>query len=169
MLILAMVIRTMQLHDWNSVSEIYAEGLATGYATFESTVPPYSHWDKTHIKECRLVAENHKTVVGWAALSAVSNRPVYRGVAEVSIYISAKYRGQGVGKALMQQLTLASQKAGYWTLQSGIFPENEASIALHKKMGFRFVGKRELVGRTVDGIWKDNLLFERRSKRIGIH
>lgn len=158
----------MTANDWSQVAKIYEEGIATGFATFETTVPDYENWDKAHIKECRLVAETGNTIMGWAALSPVSSRCVYGGVAEVSVYIAAEARGKGVGKALLLQLVEESEKAGYWTIQSGIFPENEASIKLHEKVGFRFMGKRERIGKTAAGIWKDNLLFERRSKNIGI-
>ncbi len=163
-----MLIRVMTPEDWPLVSKIYAEGIATGFATFESSIPNYEDWDNAHIKNCRLIAENNQTILGWAALSPVSSRCVYGGVAEVSVYIAAQSRGQGVGKALMEELIDQSEKAGYWTLQSGIFPENEPSIALHEKVGFRFLGKRERVGKTKTGVWKDNLLFERRSKKIGL-
>ena len=163
-----MFIRAMTPDDWPAVSKIYAEGISTGFATFETTVPTYKDWDKAHVKKCRLIAENNKTILGWAALSPVSSRCVYGGVVEVSVYIASQSRGQGVGKALMKELIDQSEKSGYWTLQSGIFPENEPSIALHEKVGFRFFGKRERIGKTKEGIWKDNLLFEKRSKRVGI-
>jgi len=154
--------------DWPSVSKIYAEGILTGFATFETTVPEFSDWDKTHIASCRIVSENNGFITGWAALSPVSSRCVYDGVAEVSVYTGKEARGQGVGTALMTRLIELSENEGYWTLQSGIFPENETSIKLHKRVGFRFLGKREKVGKTKIGVWKDNLLFERRSKLVGI-
>lgn len=157
----------MRAEDWNEVSKIYAEGLATGYATFETQVPLYGSWDKAHLTSCRLVAVNNQEILGWAALSPVSSRCVYGGVAEISIYVSKSHRGQGVGKTLMESLIAQSEDEGFWTLQSGIFPENEGSIQLHKQMGFRYIGKRERVGKR-DGVWKDNLLFERRSKTVGI-
>lgn len=163
-----MVIRAMTSHDWPSVSKIYAEGISSGFATFETTVPTYGDWDKAHVQNCRVIAEKNQTILGWAALSPVSSRCVYGGVAEVSVYIASQSRGQGVGKALMKKLIDQSEKAGYWTLQSGIFPENKASIKLHEKVGFRFIGSREKIGKTKEGIWKDNLLFERRSKIVGI-
>ena len=165
---LDMVIQSMIPSDWLKVSQIYQEGINTGFASFETTVPKYDQWDKSHIKSCRLVAENNTILLGWAALSPVSSRCVYGGVAEVSVYISEKSRGKGVGKALMEELITESERKGYWTLQSGIFPENNASIELHKKVGFRFLGKREQIGKTKNGVWKDNLLFERRSKIVGI-
>ncbi|WP_149303914.1 GNAT family N-acetyltransferase [Pareuzebyella sediminis] len=162
-----MEIRSMQAQDWVKVSEIYAEGIATGFATFETTVPPYETWDKAHLKSCRLVAIDDPHVLGWAALSPVSSRCVYGGVAEISVYVSKNHRGRGVGKALLETLIALSEKEGFWTLQSGVFPENQGSIALHYKMGFRHIGKRERIGK-LDGVWKDNLLFERRSTTVGI-
>ncbi|MDT0605871.1 GNAT family N-acetyltransferase [Croceitalea rosinachiae] len=163
-----MVLRQMISDDWPLVSKIYAEGIATGYATFESTVPDFKSWDLAHVNACRIIAESNGTILGWAALSPVSSRCVYGGVAEVSVYIANISRGKGVGKALMLRLIEESEAAGYWTLQSGIFPENEASIKLHKKVGFRYLGKRERVGKTQNGIWKDNLLFEKRSEKVGL-
>lgn len=157
----------MNAEDWNSVASIYKQGIATGFATFETNVPDFETWDSAHLKTCRIVAVQGDEIVGWAALSPVSGRCVYGGVGEVSVYIAPKARGLGVGKLLMEQLILESEKEGLWTLQSGIFPENEASIQLHKKMGFRYIGKREKIGRTVEGIWRDNVLFERRSDVIG--
>jgi len=154
--------------DWPLVLKIYAEGISTGFATFETNVPEFSDWSKAHIASCRIVSENNGFITGWAALSPVSSRCVYGGVAEVSVYIGKKARGQGVGKALMTKLIELSENEGYWTLQSGIFPENETSIKLHKRVGFRFLGKREKIGKTKTGVWKDNLLFERRSKLVGI-
>ena len=157
----------MTSKDWPAVAAVYADGIATGSATFETTVPSFEVWDQSHVKSCRLVAEKNDTVIGWAALSPVSSRCVYGGVAELSIYIAGSSRGQGVGKAILHQLISQSEAAGYWTLQAGIFPENKASIKLHESMGFRFLGKRERIGKTPSGIWKDNLLFERRSKVVG--
>ncbi|MAU27050.1 MAG: N-acetyltransferase [Muricauda sp.] len=158
----------MTKNDWPKVAQIYAEGIATGFATFEIEVPDYESWNVGHVKPCRLVAENGGSVIGWAALSPVSSRCVYGGVAEVSVYVGKNTRAMGVGRLLMEKLIEESENAGYWTLQSGIFPENEPSIKLHEKMGFRYIGKRERIGKTVNGIWKDNLLFERRSKTVGI-
>ncbi len=157
----------MTANDWPTVSKIYAEGIATGFATFEKNIPSYEHWDQGHLKNCRIVAILDNSVIGWAALSPVSSRCVYGGVAEVSIYISQNSRGLGIGKLLMEALIAQSEQEGLWTLQSGIFPENEASIRLHEKMGFRKIGKKERIGK-LDGIWKDNLLFERRSKTVGV-
>jgi len=163
-----MVIRQMLDSDWQEVARIYFEGIATGIATFEHIVPSYDNWNASHLKTCRFVAVNDNEVLGWAALSPVSGRCVYGGVAEVSVYIGENTRGQGIGIALMQKLIEQSEAEGYWTLQSGIFPENKASIKLHEKVGFRFLGQRERIGKTIQGEWKDNLLFERRSKIVGV-
>ena len=157
----------MVASDWDQVSQIYAEGIATGVATFELKVPSYESWDQAHLDHCRLVAVEDNSILGWVSLSPVSSRCVYGGVGEVSVYISAKSRGKGVGKALLQRLITDSEKAGFWTLQSGIFPENIASIKLHEKAGFRYIGRREKVGK-IHGVWKDNLLFEKRSNVVGI-
>ncbi|MGX1931351.1 N-acetyltransferase family protein [Flagellimonas sp. 2504JD4-2] len=162
-----MEIRGMEISDWEQVSQIYKEGIATGFATFETETPDYQQWDQAHVEQCRLVAEENGKVVGWAALSPVSSRCVYGGVAEVSVYVGKTDRGKGVGKLLLEQLITESERAGFWTIQSGIFPENEGSIYLHKKVGFRFIGKRERVGK-LDGMWKDNLLFEKRSTKVGV-
>jgi len=161
-----MIIRTMEASDWEEVSRIYLEGIATGLATFETQAPTYQDWDKAHSEKCRLLAENDGEIMGWAALSPVSSRCVYGGVGEVSVYVSNKSRGKGVGLLLMTHLIKESEKAGFWTIQSGIFPENTSSIKLHKKTGFRYIGKRERIGK-LHGIWKDNLLFERRSSTVG--
>ncbi|WP_350292533.1 N-acetyltransferase family protein [uncultured Croceitalea sp.] len=163
-----MTIRNMTQEDWSEVAKIYMEGISTGFATFETSVPDFKSWDKAHIKECRFIAVKENKVLGWAALSPVSSRCVYGGIGEVSVYIAAASRGSGVGKALLLKLIEESENAGYWTIQSGIFPENIGSIKLHEKAGFRFIGKREKVGKTKDGIWKDNLLYEKRSEIVGI-
>lgn len=162
-----MEVRKMSSEDWKAVSEIYKEGIATGFATFETDIPSYESWDAAHISSCRIVATENKKVVGWAALSPVSNRCVYEGVGEVSVYVKQGSRSKGIGKLLMKKLIQESEAEGLWTIQSGIFPENKGSIELHRKTGFRCIGKRERVGK-LDGVWKDNLLFERRSKTIGI-
>ncbi|MEM9077586.1 MAG: N-acetyltransferase family protein [Bacteroidota bacterium] len=162
-----MIIRNMQKPDWEDVARIYEEGIVTGFATFEQQVPTYESWDEAHIASCRLIAEENGQILGWAALSSVSSRCVYGGVGEVSIYIEAESRGKGVGEALLNELVSKSEEAGFWTIQSGIFPENRGSIALHEKVGFRFIGKRERVAK-IHGVWKDNLLFEKRSNTIGI-
>lgn len=162
-----MTIRAMNAEDWPSVSAIYAEGMATGMATLETTVPTYDSWNASHLPHCRFVAIKDDELLGWVALSPVSGRCVYGGVAEVSIYIGQKSRGMGVGHQLLQHLIEQSEKEGLWTLQSGIFPENVPSINLHKKLGFRFIGKRERVAKLHDQ-WKDNYLFERRSSVVGV-
>jgi len=162
-----MHIRAMLPSDWKQVSDIYSKGIATGFATFETQVPSYDHWNKAHTGHCRFVAEDNGAILGWVALSPVSSRCVYGGVAEVSVYIGPESQGKGIGKLLMSHLIQESEKAGYWTLQSGIFPENKASIKLHENTGFRYIGKRERVGK-IHGVWKDNLLFEKRSQKVGI-
>ncbi len=162
-----MEIRKMIASDWPEVASIYAEGMATGYATFETEVPTFEHWDRNHLTTCRLVAVHDQEIMGWAALSPVSGRCVYGGVAEVSVYVGSKSRGLGVGKLLLHHLILESEAAGYWTLQSGIFPDNKGSIILHEKLGFRKIGHRERVAQ-LHGVWKDNVLFERRSNKVGI-
>jgi L-amino acid N-acyltransferase YncA len=160
-------VEKMKDEDWGAVQAIYREGIATGNATFETDAPEWEEWNKSHLHDCRLVARVKDQVVGWAALSPVSSRCVYSGVAEVSIYVAALARGLGVGKALLRALTEESERAGIWTLQAGIFPENVASIALHKACGFREVGYRERIGR-MNGVWRDVVFMERRSKVVGI-
>ena len=160
-------LRTLTADDWPRVHEIYAEGIASGHATFETTVPEWPDWDAGHLTECRLVAEDDGAVHGWAALSPVSNRCVYGGVAEVSVYVDSAARGQGVGRALLEGLVAASEDAGIWTLQAGIFPENEASVRLHEQCGFRVVGRRERLGK-MGYRWRDVLLLERRSAVVGV-
>ena len=158
---------TMNEEDWPAVAAILEEGIATGHARFEDAVPTWQHFHSTHLPECRLVARSNGTVLGWFVLGAVSSRDVYRGVAEVSIYIKASTRGLGVGTALLEAGIAASEQAGFWTLQSGIFPENTASLALHQRCGFRIVGYRERMGQ-MHGNWRDVVLMERRSKVVGI-
>jgi len=157
----------MEAADWQEVSRIYLEGIATGFATFETNVPSYEAWNEAHMSSCRLVATDEEKIQGWAALSPVSSRCVYGGIAEVSVYVGSDSRGKGIGKLLMEALIKESEAQGLWTIQSGIFPENIGSIELHKKLGFRYIGKRERVGK-LHGEWKDNLLFERRSETVGI-
>jgi phosphinothricin acetyltransferase len=152
---------------WGDVVRIYLAGIATKNATFETQAPSWETWDASHRKDCRLAAKLGNDIVGWAALSHVSSRSVYAGVAEVSIYIDAKYRKQGIGTALMTALVQESEAEGIWTLQAGIFPENIGSIELHKKHGFRILGVREKIG-MMDGRWRDIAFLERRSKKVGI-
>lgn len=161
------VIDAMQPGDWPAVEAIYREGIATGLATFETETPSWERWDAVHRPDCRLVVRAGERVLGWAALSPVSDRCVYAGVAENSIYIAAAARGQGIGKALLRALVEASEAAGVWTLQTGIFPENAASLALHQACGFRIVGIRERIGQ-LHGVWKDVVFLERRSRVVGI-
>jgi phosphinothricin acetyltransferase len=152
--------------DWPQVRGIYEEGIATGDATFETSAPSWEAWDAGHLATCRLVAVDDR-VIGWAALSAVSRRSVYAGVAEVSVYVGAKARGRGVGRQLLQALVAESERQGIWTLQAGIFPENHASLSVHERSGFRVVGRRERLG-NMNGVWRDVVLLERRSTAVGI-
>lgn len=151
---------------WPEVRAVYLEGLATGEATFETEAPEWERWDASHLPACRLVALAGECVAGWAALSPVSARKVYAGVAEVSVYVGAGFRGRGVGRLLLEALVRASEAEGLWTLQASIFPENRASVALHKACGFREVGRRERIGR-LGGLWRDTVLLERRSRTVG--
>jgi L-amino acid N-acyltransferase YncA len=158
--------RTLTAEDWPAVKAIYEEGIASGDATFEQTAPPWPDWDAAHLSGCRLVAiGGDGRVVGWAALTRVSSRCVYAGVAEVSVYVASSARGRGVGTQLLTALVERSETHGLWTLQAGVFPENVASVALHERCGFRVVGRRERLGQ-MDGRWRDVLLLERRSARV---
>jgi L-amino acid N-acyltransferase YncA len=160
------IISMLPLH-WEVVSKIYAEGLSTGNATFQTTVPTWEEWDKAHVANSRLVAVENNEVLGWAALTPVSGRCVYAGVAEVSVYVADAARGKGVGKKLLQALIEESEKNNFWTLQAGIFPENEGSVKIHLNNGFRIIGSREKIG-AMNGIWRDTLLLERRSDKVGL-
>jgi len=157
------LIREMKKSDWETVREIYKEGIQTKIATFQTELPSYEEWNNAHLPTCRLVAVIGEAVIGWTALSLISSRCVYRGVAEVSIYIKAEYRGNQVGVMLLQELFKESEKQGYWTLQSGILEINHASISLHKKVGFRMIGYREKIAKDSDGVWQNTVLMERRS------
>jgi phosphinothricin acetyltransferase len=161
------IIAKMATSDWDAVQSIYQQGIATGNATFENEIPGWEQFDRTYLKECRFVAKKNDKVIGWCALSPVSRRRAYGGVAEVSIYIAASARGRGIGGHMLQHLIRASEDIGIWTLQAGIFPENGASIRIHKKYGFREVGVRERIG-TLDGVWRDVVLMERRSQVAGL-
>ncbi len=152
---------------WEAVKRIYEEGIATGCATFQTVAPDWEAWDKSHLLTCRIVALHQDAVLGWAALTPVSSRCVYAGVAEVSVYVAAQARGKKIGSLLMQNLIEQSEQEGLWTLQSGIFPENKASISIHQNNGFRIMGYRERIGK-LGTTWRDNLLMERRSMVIGI-
>jgi phosphinothricin acetyltransferase len=157
----------MTEHDWRAVRAIYESGIATGHATFQTEAPSWENWDRTHLSSCRLVArDDSRNVIGWAALSPVSARPVYAGVAEVSVYVAEDARGMGIGRRLLEALIAASEADGRWTLQAGIFPENAASLRIHESCGFRVVGRRERIG-AHHGIWRDVLLLERRSRVVG--
>lgn len=159
------VVRPLLETDWASVSKIFKEGIATGIATFETECPNWDNWTKKHFKACRIVAVYKNMVVGFGVLAPVSKRLVYKGVAEVSVYVSDDYRGKHIGETLLRQLIEDSEKEGFWTLQAGIFSENKASINLHLKCGFRIVGLREKIGK-LRGEWYDNHFLERRSKIV---
>lgn len=163
----ALKIRPLESSDWPNVKSIYEQGLKTGIATFEISAPSWEKWNRAHLDIGRLVATYNHEVVGWVALSPVSSRCVYGGVAELSVYIGENQRGKGIGKLLMKQAITESEKNNIWTLQSGVFRENIASIKLHESVGFRIIGYREKIGR-LNGEWKDNILLERRSQIVGI-
>lgn len=166
------VIDNMKQDDWEQVRSIYLEGIRTGNSTFEIDVPDWEKWNSVHLREPRLVTRADDILLAWCALSPVSIRTVYSGVAEVSLYVATKYRGQGVGSTLLAALIESSEKVGIWTLQGGIFPENTGSLHLVKKQGFREVGWREKVGKMVHGpfadTWRDVVLVERRSRVAGV-
>jgi len=152
---------------WHAAERIYLEGIATGDATFETGAPSWEAWDRGHLADLRVVAIDESAVVlGWAALSPVSDRCVDQGVAEESVYVGEHVRGRGVGRRLLDDLIRRSEQAGIWTIQTGIFPENEASLRLHAAAGFRIVGMRERLGR-LDGVWRDVVFLERRSSIVG--
>ena len=157
-------IEHMQAGDWEQVRAIYLEGIKTGNSTFETEAPSWEAWDEAHLQFARLVMRDGDRILGWAALSPVSKRSAYRGVAELTVSVTESARGQGIGRALLQALIEESETNGVWTLQASIFPENIASVELHRRCGFREVGRRERIG-ILDGVWRDTLLFERRSKK----
>ena len=160
-----MSIRELRPDDWPAVRAIYEDGIRSGDATFETETPSWESWDDAH-SALRLVAEQDGSVVGWAALSPVSGRCCYRGVGEVSVYVAEEARGSGLGRELLDELVERSESAGYWTLSAGVFPENEASMRLHRACGFREVGVRERLGE-LGGVWRNVVLLERRSTRVG--
>jgi L-amino acid N-acyltransferase YncA len=160
-----MEVQTMRPEDWPAVQAIYEAGIATGDATFETGAPSWEAWDAAQLAAHRLVASEGDRVLGWAALAAVSDRCAYAGVAEDSIYVAADAQGRGVGRLLLGALVSGAEQAGIWTVQTGIFPENQASVRLHQGCGFRVVGVRERLGQ-LHGRWRDVLLLERRSSLI---
>lgn len=160
-----LLFRPMKKDDWSSVSEIYRQGIETGNATFQKEIPGWDEWDQGHLKICRIVVCTDNEIAGWAALSSVSGRCVYAGVAEVSIYVSNRYNNQKIGTGLLRKLISESEKEGFWTLQSSIFPENISSIKIHENLGFRRVGYREKIGK-MNGVWRDTILLERRCKLV---
>ena len=160
-------IEPMTPDDWPAVRRIYADGIATGNATFETAAPEWDAWNRSHLPDCRLVARIGDAVVAWAALSPVSARACYAGVAEHSIYVDEAHRGRGIGKTLLAEFVRETEAAGFWTLQSSIFPENDASIAIHLSCGFRVLGRRQRVA-MLNGVWRDTVIVERRSGVVGV-
>ena len=160
-----LTVEALTAGDWPAVSAIYAEGIVTRNATFETEVPSWEAWDASHLRDHRLVARDGGVALGWAALSPYSDRCAYGGVGEVSVYVAEGARGRGIGRALLDALIESSEAAGIWTLQAGVFPENLASLKLHRTCGFRVVGVRERIGQ-LEGQWRDVVLLERRSKEI---
>jgi len=158
-------VRDLRPGDWAEVARIYAEGIATGNATFETEVPSWEDWDAAHLPAQRFVAERDGRVCGWIAAVPVSSRRCYAGVAELSVYVGEEARGQGVGAELLAAVIESSERAGIWTLQTGVFPENAASLALLRRFGFRAVGTQERIGR-LHGVWRDVVLLERRSEGV---
>jgi L-amino acid N-acyltransferase YncA len=166
---LEILIKSLETRDWNDLRKIYLEGLVTGVATFETNAPTQAEWDTGHLSFGRIGAHSvpDGRLIGWAALSSVSRRQAYVGIAEVSVYVAAAARGTGVGRALLQALILESESNGIWTLQASIFPENLASFRLHESLGFRIVGNRERISKLL-GVWRNTVILERRSKVVGI-
>ncbi|MBF4519387.1 N-acetyltransferase [Flavobacterium sp. ANB] len=160
-----MEIRNLLASDWEQVRLIYEKGINTGNATFQTSTPSWEDWDASHLASCRVVTEKDGQLLGWAALTPVSSRCVYAGVAEVSVYVDPEQSGKGIGLILLNELVHLSEADGIWTLQAGIFPENTASLRIHEKAGFRILGIREKIGKQ-NGIWRDTVLLERRSKLI---
>lgn len=160
-----MQIEPLRPEHWPGVARIYAEGIATRNATFETELPTWEAWDRAHLAEHRFVAVDAAGVQGWAALVPVSERCVYAGVVENSVYVAGSAQRRGVGRALLDELVASTEAAGIWTIQTGIFPENAASVRLHERAGFRVVGRRERLGR-LDGAWRDVLFLERRSGAV---
>jgi L-amino acid N-acyltransferase YncA len=161
-----MSVRDLRPDDWPEVSRIYAQGIATGNATFETEVPSWEAWDEAHLREHRFVSERDDGLAGWIALLPVSPRACYAGVAEVSAYVAEGSRGKGVGGELLTTAIESSERGGIWTLQTGVFPENAASLGLLRHFGFRVLGTQERIGR-LHGVWRDVVLLERRSELVG--
>ena len=159
-------IEVLRPRHWEQVRPIYLEGIATGQATFEIEAPSWERWDASHLPFARLVAREENSISGWAALSPVSQRQAYAGVAEVSVYVAAQSRRRGIGHALLEALIKESENHGIWTLQAVVFPENTGTLALHRGWGFREVGRRSRIGR-LNGLWRDTILLERRSEKVG--
>jgi L-amino acid N-acyltransferase YncA len=160
-----LTIRALLPQHWPEVARIYAEGIATGNATFETEVPTWEDWDSAHLPEHRFVALSDNRVVGWVTVAAVSERCVYGGVVEGSVYVATRTRGLGIGRLLLDQLIASTETADVWTIQAGMFPENTASINLHERVGFEIVGRRRRLGK-LKGAWRDVLLMERRSELV---
>lgn len=162
-----MIIIPLIEQHYPAVKKIYEQGTATGNSTFQTSAPDWKEWDSSHVSNCRIVGIENNEVVGWAALTPVSGRCVYAGVAEVSVYVDENFRGKGYGKTLLDALIQESETNNLWTLQAGIFPENVSSIRIHEALGFRQVGYREKIGQ-LKGIWRNTVLLERRSTKVGI-
>jgi L-amino acid N-acyltransferase YncA len=158
-------IRGARPDDWPRIADIYAAGIATRNATFETEVPSFEEWDAAHLPEHRFVATDGERVIGWVALTGYSDRCCYSGVADLSVYVDPAVQGQGIGRALLEHLIADTEGSGIWTLQAGVFPENAASLALHRHCGFRVVGTRERIGE-LDGVWRDVVLLERRAPTL---
>lgn len=162
-------IEEMKSSDWEHVKNIYLEGINTGIATFQTEAPTWENWDKVHLQICRLVARSANGILGWIALSPTSGRDCYKGVVEVSVYVSEKNKGQGVGTTLLSNVIKQSEENGIWSLYCAIIRENNRSLTLHKKCGFREIGIREKIAKMSNGVWHDVVLMERRSKMAGIN
>ncbi len=160
------IVNIEQAH-YAAIAAIYLQGIATGNATFQTSAPGWEEWDQSHLPHSRIALLVNNSIAGWAALTAVSSRCVYAGVAEVSIYVAGEHRGKGYGKLLLNELIQQSEANGIWTLQAGIFPENTGSLQLHESCGFRKIGYREKIG-NMNGTWRDNIMLERRSKTTGV-